>query len=297
MTKMAKQQREGTIMKTTAKRTTNSQSALRFEIVTLTPERAAELVANNPHNRSVNNRLVQRLKATIDADEFQFNAQPIQIASDGTLLDGQHRLLACIASGKPIEVLVVWNALPASQETMDMGKSRTVADILRLRGHKHQNAVAALGRRIALAQSYGFNSALFAGHREISPGAIVRTVENLAELPRYLNYGKGIAELLKFNSGLTGFLIWWLDQIDRTDSDYFWDKLHSGEGLRDGDPIYALRQFALNRDPKNRGTYPHNIQTAGVVLKAWNRFRLGEPTQRIGFRTGGANPEEMPKAI
>ena len=292
-----KTQREETGMKTQSKKLVVAQSGPEFEILDVMPDFARELIANNPHNRSVNNRLVDRLASSIDADEWLFNAQPIQVAKDGTLLDGQHRLLACIKANKPIRVLIVWNAEPASQETMDMGKSRTVADILRLRGYRHQNVIAALGRRIALTEAYGFSAALFAGNREVSPGAIVRTVETLEELPRYVNYAKGVAELLKFNSGLTGFLMWWLDQIDRDDSNYFWEKLRTGEGLHEGDAIYALRQFALNRDPKNRGTYAHNIQTAGIVVKAWNRYRMGEPTQRIGFRTGGANPEEMPKAV
>lgn len=284
-------------MKTASKKIVVAKSGAEFEILDVTPDMAREMIANNSRNRSVNNRLVDRIASSIVAGEWQFNAQPIQVAKDGTLLDGQHRLLACIKAGKSIQVLVVWNAEPASQETMDMGKSRTVADILRLRGYRHQNVIAALGRRVALAEAYGFTSALFAGQREVSPGAILRTVEQLEDLPRYVNYAKSIAELLKFNSGLTGFLMWWLDQIDRVDSDYFWDKLRTGENLHEGDPIYALRQFALNRDPKNRGTYAHNIQTAGIVIKAWNRYRLGEPTQRIGFRTGGANPEEMPKAV
>ncbi len=284
-------------MKTASKKMVLAQAGPEFEIVTITPARAAELLANNTHNRSVNQRSVDRLTATILAGEWQFNAQPIQVAKDGTLLDGQHRLLACVKANRSIQSLIVWNAQVSSQETMDMGKSRSVADILRLRGYKNQSVIAALGRRIALAEVYGFKAGITISFREISNGAILRAAESITDISRYTTQSKAVADLCKFNSGLTGYLMWWLDQVDRVDSEYFWDKLYTGDGLQNGEAIYALRQFALNRDVKNRGTYLHNIQTAGIVLKAWNKFRSGEPVARLNFRVGGASPEEMPDAI
>lgn len=284
-------------MKTQTNRIRVASQTPEFEILTITPARAQEMLANNTHNRSINQRAVDRLTAAILAGEWQFNAQPIQVAKDGTLLDGQHRLLACVKANLPIEVLVIWNAQMSSQETMDMGKSRSVADILRLRGYKNQSVIAALGRRIALAEVYGFKAGIVISFREVSNGAILRAAESIVDISRYTTQAKAIADLCKFNSGLTGYLMWWLDQVDRVDSEFFWDKLYSGDGLQNGQAIYALRQFALNRDVKNRGTYLHNIQTAGIVLKAWNRFRTGEPVVRLNFRVGGANPEEIPDAI
>jgi hypothetical protein len=284
---------KGKTMKVKIKTTTGPE----FEILTVTPTRASEMLANNPHNRSVNMRAVERLAATILADEWQFNAQPIQIAKDGTLLDGQHRLLACVKANKPIQVLVVWNAEPASQETMDMGKARTVADILRLRGYKNQNVVAALGRRIAIGEAFGLRYGIVNTFREVSPGAVLRAAEKVQDLSRYTIQAKAIADLCNFNSGVTGYLMWWLDSVDREDSEFFWNKLRSGDGLREGEPIYALRQFGLNRDALGRGTYSHNVQTAGAVLKAWNKFRQGEPVLRVNFRVGGSRPEELAEPV
>lgn len=263
----------------------------------ITPERAKTIVANNPRNRSVNQRHMDRLTATMVAGEYVYNGQPIQLTKDGVLLDGQHRLLACIAANVAIECLVIWDALPETQETMDMGKSRTVADVLRLRGHKNHNVIAALGRRIALAEVNGFRAAIISTKLEVSPGAVLRSAESIVDVTRYTSMSKSIATLCNFHSGVLAFLIWSIDQVDRTDSDYFWDKLRSGEGLVEGDPIYALRQFGLNRDKAGRGTYQHNVQTAGVVVKAWNKFREGEPVMRLNFRVGGSRPEELAEPV
>lgn len=294
---ISNQHREGkSAMETTVKQVETNHTRPWFEIMVLTPNRASELLEKNTHNRSVNWRLVDRLRAAIEAGEWLFNAQPIQIATDGTILDGQHRLLACVKAGMPIQVLIVWQAQMETQETMDTGKSRSIADILRLRGYRNHDAVAALARRVAVAEAYGFKTGITTSSREVSNGSILRAAESITDLARYVHYAKSVAEMCKFNRGITGYLMWWLDKVDRLDSDFFWDKLFTGDGLQIGNPIYALRQFALNRDVKNRGTYAHNVQTAGVVLKAWNRFRCGEPVNRLNFRIGGANPEEIPDA-
>ena len=263
----------------------------------ITPQKARKILEGNRHNRSVNQRHLSRLAASMTAGEWRYNGQPIQVTVDGTVLDGQHRLMACIAAGVAIECLVIWDALPETQETMDMGKARTVADVLRLRGHKNHNVLAALGRRIALSELGGFRAAITSTSLEVSAGAVLRAAEGIVDVARYTSTSKSIATLCNFHSGVLAFLMWSIDQVDRKDSDYFWDKLRSGEGLMEGNPIYALREFGLNRDRAGRGTYWHNLQTAGVVVKAWNKFRQGETVKRLSFRVGGSTPEEIVEPV
>ena len=284
-------------MKTQSKKLVVAQSGPEFEILTITPEKAAELLAKNKHNRSINPRSVQRLAMTMSAGEWQFNAQPIQIGKDGTLLDGQHRLQACVQSGVPIESLLVWNAEPSSQETMDMGKARSIADILKLRGFANANSVAAVGRRIALSKKYGFRAGAVHSKGEVNPGMVVSVVEDLNEIDRYTTYARQIAHKCNFTTAQIGFLMWWFDSIDREDSDFFWEKLRTGQGIYEGTAIYALRSLALLRETSGIGTNAHQLHTAGLIVKAWNKFRRGEQVQRLNFRPGGANPEEFPQPI
>lgn len=269
----------------------------KIERVLLDPDAAHDILAGNHNNRTYTRGLIRRLAATITAGEYLFNGQPIQVAADGTLLDGQHRLMACVLAQVPIDTLIIWNATLESQETMDLGKARTVADILRLRGHKNQSAIAALSRRIALAEAYGPTAALNALGREVSPGQVLRAAELLGDIPRYTSYAKSIADMLYFGSGLTAYLIWWLDSIDRTDSEYFWEKLRTGEGLHEGDAIYALRQFGLHRTNAHRGSYTHKVQSAGVILKAWNKFRAGDVVKVLSFKPGGSRAEAFPEPV
>lgn len=277
--------------------TTTKTGGYNFGRELITPEKAAKLLEKNSNNRSVNSRAVARLAAAMRAGEWRFNAQPIQLTLDGLLLDGQHRLMACLASGVSIECLVVWDALPETQETMDMGKARSVADVLRLRGHTNHNAVAAFGRRVALAKKYGVRAGAIHTSHEVSNGSVLEAVENVSNLQRYTVGARQVCHGLGFTAAQIGFLMWWFDSIDREDSEFFWSKVRTGEGLYEGNPIYALRRIGLNRETAGIGTNHHQYQTAGLVVKAWNKFRRGEEAHRLTFRAGGANPETFPEPV
>lgn len=268
-----------------------------FERRLVYKEFALAAIARNTHNRSQNHRLIERLTLTIQRDEYIFNGQPIVFAKDGTLLDGQHRLMAVIAADKPIDTLIVWNAEPASQETMDMGKSRSVADILRLRGFPNQHTVAAVGKRVALGTLHGFQAGAANLQNQVSAGKIVSVVEALSELDRYTVYARSVAKACNLIGSQVGFLMWWFDGIDRNDSDYFWEKLRNGQNLDEGDPIYALRRFGLLAGHSGMGTFAHQYLMAAMIAKAWNKFRQGETVMRLTFRSGGANPEEFPQPV
>lgn len=284
-------QREETRMRTASK------DEPFFERRWIDKEFALAAIARNTHNRSQNRRLIERLTLTIERDEFIFNGQPIVFAKDGTLLDGQHRLMAVIEANKTIDTLIVWNAEPASQETMDMGNSRSVADILRLRGFPNQHMVAAVGKRVALGTLHGFQAGAAIMQNQVSAGKIVSIVEALSELERYTAYARSVAKVCNLIGSQVGFLMWWFDGIDRTDSDYFWEKLRTGRNLDEGDPIYALRRFGQLAEHSGMGTFAHQYFMAAMIVKAWNKFRQGEPVMRLTFRAGGANPEEFPQPV
>lgn len=271
--------------------------AMRIEQIEMTPDKAKEIMKGNTHNRFPNMRVVKALTAEFEERRMKFNAQPIQISTDGVLLDGQHRLLACIASGISFECLVVWDALAESQETMDTGRARTTADILRLRGYANQSLLSAVARRIALSEKFRLRDGATHTGQIVSNGAVLDTVEAMGDPHRFTVYAKQVCKDFNFTASQVGFLIWWFDGIDRDDSDFFWDKLKSGQGLYEGDPIYTLRQHGLVREVKGAGLNHHQVESAAIIIKAWNKFRRGESALRLSFRVGGANPETFPEPI
>jgi len=77
-------------------------------VIMLTPEKAMEMLDRNKNNRPLSDSHVQRIAGQIRAGKWIFNGDTIKISDDGEVVDGQHRLWACIESKKPIETVIVY---------------------------------------------------------------------------------------------------------------------------------------------------------------------------------------------
>lgn len=75
----------------------------------VTPEKASEYLAQNKNNRRINSRHVELLMRDMKAGNWRLTHQGIAFDEYGNLLDGQHRLMACVLSKVPIETLVTRN--------------------------------------------------------------------------------------------------------------------------------------------------------------------------------------------
>lgn len=103
-------------------------------IVWVTPDVAKEYLTHNTRNfRTVNERVVARYAEEMKAGRWQENGDPIQFAEDGTLLNGQHRLLAIVKAGAP-QIMVVVNGVKTDVDIYDLGYSRSAAAVLKARG-------------------------------------------------------------------------------------------------------------------------------------------------------------------
>ena len=85
-------------------------------------------------------------------------------------------------------------------------------------------------------------------------------------------------------------------RFDADDAQFFFDSLRDGDGLARGNPIYTLREHLLALKNNQRGVL-NTTYMAAVVIKAWNKYRLGEECKQLKFRPGGATPERFPEPI
>lgn len=151
----------------------------------LSPEAAALLLKNhNFKNRGLKKHQKAFLQRQIECGKFVYNGETIIVGDNGQILNGQHRLAACVASGKLIEVLMVFGIPAAAFVTVDQGSRRAGADVLAIEGHKNCNTLAATLRQI---DNY-FKGALGKSHANGPSGAEGRgdnsfTLELLARYP------------------------------------------------------------------------------------------------------------------
>lgn len=117
---------------------------LTSNVQTITPEYAAELLAKNFLNRPVNKITVDDYAAQMSKDLWKLNGEPILISSTGNLIDGQHRLHACIQSGKPFQTVIITGVDASTFDTIDTGRIRTGSDSLNILGISNAAAISSI---------------------------------------------------------------------------------------------------------------------------------------------------------
>ena len=149
-------------------RTVNANNA---EVIT--PEMAEAFLEGNTHNRLVKTVNFKKLVDDMAAGRWDFNGESIKFAEDGTLLDGQHRLLACVESGKPFIAIIVTGLPAVAQETIDTGSSRSLADVLRLRGYASANELSSFLRYRVKIDKFGIDKCFTGAANNIAiPNAV-----------------------------------------------------------------------------------------------------------------------------
>lgn len=122
----------------------NSIQNIVTEIVTVTPDMAAEMLEKNTLNRNLSYSVVSKYAQVMKYGRWKTNGSTIVFAEDGTLLDGQHRLWAVIEANRPVQFLIVRNAEKDSILTLDTGKTRNSQNILQMEKSKHSGTAAML---------------------------------------------------------------------------------------------------------------------------------------------------------
>lgn len=118
-----------------------------FELIT--PEKAAQMLQRQRNPRKLKSHVVQRYITALKAG-WKVNGETIKFDAEGYLIDGQHRLEACLRSGIAFETLVVRGL--DNCDGVDSGVKRTAADLLGGRGTKHAELASAMARIICLIE-------------------------------------------------------------------------------------------------------------------------------------------------
>lgn len=144
-----------------------------MKLVHITPELAAEMLANNYETqRKLRAQHVNDLAREMSEGRFiAVNGQTILLGMDGKLYDGQHRLNAIVMSGCSYDMYVCASSDPeAAFLTVDNHAKRGVADYLA--GVPNRTEVAALARVMYAVEHgvLGFSSTMY-GQTHTSSGS------------------------------------------------------------------------------------------------------------------------------
>ena len=268
----------------------------RHRIIDLTPELAEELLAKNPKNRKFSPANYATVRRAVERGEWVLNGEAIKVSENGYILDGQHRCRAVVETGITIRTLVVEGLPDTTQDTMDTGKSRSLADILAIHGESNTIGLAALIKKFVTSQRYGFASAFSGtvGGRALTNRECLDWFGQNQWARGYVMPGKAIGQATAIPASMASFLMTTFDNIDSEDSAYFWARVIDGTNLSSTSPIYVLRKTLKIIDDDSRGERSQRYMGA-IVIKAWNAYRAGDEVGQLRFRAGGAKPEQFPE--
>jgi hypothetical protein len=263
------------------------------QLVIVTPERAREYLARNERNRNFSHSNTDGLAAAMRAGEWEFNGAAIVLDANGDLVDGQHRLAAIARTGVAVPLLVVAGVRPIkAQDVIDIGAKRSLNSALRIHGYNNANALAGAANNLIPLIKCGLPAN--PTNRPSIPAG-VRFVEanpSLSEVS--IPVAERTRNAISLPGGPGAALHFIFSLVDPSDALDFFQKATKGEGLYEGDPIYALRS-ALSPDTKRsaRHSLPIKMRVA-YTIKAWNAYRLGQQIKTLRWAPGGAKPEKFP---
>lgn len=89
---------------------TNSTEPFTPSIETITPKKATDLLTlNHSKNRPLDKKLVEEYANKMRKGDWDKYSRYIELNQDGKLINGQHRLAAIKASGKPQTFVIMTN--------------------------------------------------------------------------------------------------------------------------------------------------------------------------------------------
>lgn len=251
--------------------------------VTMTPTKARKMLENNEGNRKVRVRTVSKYARDMENGLWLESGEPMQVTPSGRLLNGQHRLHACIESGvsfKTILVTVDENVF----RVLDSGASRTIADGFRFAGETNAAQLAS-----ACGKVWRYENGVY-WDENVKPSTQAR----FSILTRHpgirdsANYTTGIARHSPVQPSTMSFVHYVTGFIDTRIRDAFCEAMTSGVGLAKNSPLLFLRErLYANKASKAKLS---GIHADALTIKALNCFIEGRPmsTLRVG------KSEELP---
>jgi hypothetical protein len=244
---------------------------MHIEVTTITPEMAAVMLANNPANRNIKKMHVDAIARDMAAGRWQTNGDAIRMNCDGSLIDGQHRLAACIKAGVAFDTVLITGLSADVRATIDGGAKRTHGDRLSMLGVANGMAVSATARLVGgIATGQGRTIPLTGQELD----AILAAHPGIPESVRYADHAfRGLRTQLAaihYIGHATGY---------GAKADAYVDVFRTGLPSYRGCAAHALRERII----KHAGSISqYSISdTIAAICSTWRHFTANTPVKTI----------------
>lgn len=177
-------------------------------------------------------------------------------------------------------------------EAMDIGKRRTPADFVQMKGWGNKIITASVGRLCYLYENVPWSRD---GWRKypVTPAMIREYLQNNPGVREAIAHGLHVGLVVNASSAATAWHQAGKAGIEEKVIEEFFDYLHTGAIPDQGSPILKLRELLKNAKAKRR-RYSREEQLA-LLIKAFNKWVSGEEYQLLMFRVKGGDSEPFPR--
>lgn len=255
---------------------------------TVTPKTAIQWLSRNIKNRPLSKRAVKAYAEAMRDGQWKLNGDCIRFNSNGDLIDGQHRLHACVESGVSFQTYVIKGLDTDAFDTIDQGNKRSISDVFAKHGYKSYSTLAACVR-------WCFWCPVDGGYRsgQLRPDQAHQIVEDNPGIQDAVAATVSIVHTQSgsklINPGLLAFLILRSSQVaEESEAVRFWNSVMHGEELRRGSPGHQLHK-RLTNNLLSKAKLDKTV-IAALCIKAWNAHFLQQSVNVLKWQ----KDEEFP---
>ena len=264
---------------------------------TVTPQIALDWLCRNRANRRVTLAILRKYARNMAEGRWKKTGQGIVFDCQGKLLEGQHRLLACLFSGATFTTYVVTGAADDSDifAYIDNGKPRSPADALYTSGSNGCSQALASAVKIAVRyEAGGFKIGSMPRMPELEPYEVMDYIahhDGMIDAAHKLvgNFKKSMKVV--GHVGIATFFSWQvIERYGINELDRFLSPLGSGAHLAEDSPILALRDRLRSAgDDESKITLQQRL---GLLIKAFGMHYRGEIIILKATRKRNAAPQQ-----
>jgi hypothetical protein len=237
---------------------------------TVTPRKAMEWLKRNVNNRPLSKVQVDHYARAMAESQWKLNGDSIRFNGNGDLIDGQHRLHACVQAGKSFDSYIVRGLEHDAFDTIDQGTKRSIGDVFARQGFVHYKSLAAACRWL-----YIYRNGML-GRRKLRPDEANKIIAENPGLHDAMHIAVQLyADKRLLNPSSLAFLIYECGQVDPDKSLAFWTAVCVGEGLTKGEPAHQLQRRLIQN--LSSVAKLHNNTVTALAIKAWNAHRTRKP--------------------
>lgn len=265
-------------------------------VVTMEPKEAMRILekqaAADLKNRFVSQNRVDTYAAQMKAVKWELNGEPIILDENEQLLDGQHRLWACVQSECSFQTLLVKGVDRKVFPTLDTGKARTGADVLSMAGHANvTNLSAALAWLFLYEQKKLLWQSGRAGFTHAVQFSMIARHPHIVDSVQFSCRARRNPVLRALSPGSISFLHYVFSRYNEAAAETFFKQVGDEVSDTADSATRTLRKF-LTRCLRDKKLSTQEM--LALCVKAWAAHVANRPCKVLTWRRFGPTREDFP---